>query len=130
MRMDQKQKMNKRKWLSLLFATPVITVAPIALNSCSNQQQQQVKQKIYFYYTDSMECLKYIAYDMDNNKLIEYIYPQNTQLRLNTQKCQQLVQLQNENKYEFYFVNYTNQYSKLGLLDFMAKYEKELKLYD
>lgn len=122
--------MNKRKWLSLLFATPIITVAPIALNSCSNQQQQHVKQKIYFYYTDSMQCLKYIAYDMDNNKLIEYIYPQNTQLRLNTQKCQQLVQLQNENKYEFYFVNYTNQYSKLGLLDFMAKYEKELKLYD
>lgn len=102
--------MNKRKWLSLLFATPIITVAPIALNSCSNQQQQQhVKQKIYFYYTDSMQCLKYIAYDMDNNKLIEYIYPQNKQLRLNTQKCQQLVQLQNENKYEFYFVNYTNQ---------------------
>lgn len=105
--------MNKRKWSGLFYNAPMVT---IVIYSC----------------LDKFKCLKDIVFDEIGNKL-EDLDSSSTNFpewQLSTTTCNKMLHLQNENKYEFYFVNYTNQYSKLGLLDFIAKYEKELKLYD
>ncbi len=81
---------------------------------------------------DTFKCLRYIVFDEIWNKL-EDLDSSSTNFpewQLSTTTCNKMLHLQNKNKYEFYFVNYTNQDNKLKLLDFMAKYEKELKLYD
>lgn len=105
--------MNKREWLGLFYNAPMLTI-------------------VVYYCIDTFKCLRYIVFDEVGNKLedLDSSFANFPEWQLSTATCNKMLHLENTKKYEFYFVNYTNQYSKLGLLDFMAKYEKELKLYD